>query len=234
MDEATNDAVTPDGQGKNDTAAEGAATGTASNAGKSFTQDQVNSLVQARLAEERTRAQKRFDDKLAAALEAAKGDVDKLVETKLAERVAQQALESTRTEIQEQYGLTESQAKRLNGATPEELRADAKELFGKFVPQKDPVAEMCEAVKTKTGLTDKQMERLKGDTEEAMIADAVELFGVKVNATPDEPAAESKAQPKPPVLQSGQVSNQPPPPSAMDSMDPSEVRKNWRKLWPTQ
>lgn len=232
MDTNTEGATAPEGQGNNDVATEGAATGTASNAGKLFDQSQVNSLVQARLAEERTRAQKKYDEKLAAALEAAKGDVEKLVETKLTERVAQQRLESTRAEIQEQYGLSEAQAKRLNGATPEELKADAKELFGKFVPQKDPVAEMRESVKAKTGLTDKQMERLKGDDEATLIADAVELFGIKLDsASGADPATDVK--PKPPVLQSGSQ-QQVPAQSSMGDMDAKEVRANWRKLWPAQ
>lgn len=232
MDTNTEEATAPGGQGNNDVATEGAATGTATNAGKLFNQDQVNSLVQSRLAEERTRAEKRFADKLKTELEKATGDVEKLVEAKLAEREAQRVLDVERATIAQEYGLTEAQTKRLNGTTPEELRADAKELFGKFVPQKDPVAEMREAVKTKTGLTDKQLDRLKGDTEEALIADAVELFGIKLDTeSKDEPATDVK--PKPPVLQTG-TGQQLPAQSDMTAMDASEVRKNWRKLWPAQ
>lgn len=233
MADTTADTAVPEGQGKTDAVVEGAATGTATNAGKLFTQDQLDSIVKSRIAEERKRLDAKFGERLAAELETAKGDfeksLDKMVETRIAEREAKAQVDAKRAALMEQYGLTESQAARLNGNTPEELEADAKELFGKFVPQKDEAAEMRKAVQERLGLTDKQMARLQGDNEEQLLADAKEVFNVEPKAAGQGTTEESKTQPKPPVLKTGETAGQVPGPTDLTTLSPAEVRKNWRK-----
>lgn len=231
----TGDHAAPDGQGSNDAGSRGAVTGQAEGAGKSFTQEQVDSIVKSRLAEERKRLEAKFDERLAAELEKAKSEFEKRLDTEVAnrlkEREAELKLEAARAAIQEEFGLTESQAKRLNGKTPEELRADAEELFGTFVQQKDPRADMLKEVAEKTGLSERQIARLQGDTVEEMIADAVETFGVQLQEDPA--AGDGKQQPKPPVLLAGGGAGTGAGILDASKMSPAEIRANWQKLWPS-
>lgn len=235
----TDGTAAPGELGNNDAGTEGAGTGTASNTGKSFTQDQVNSLIQARLVEERKRAKTKQDEAIAAALETAKTGfektLDETVAAKLTEREAAAAMATTRAALVEELGLTEAQVARLNGNTPEELKADAKLLFGKLIDVKDPIAEARKLVAEKTGLTEKQVARLNGDTYESMLADAVELFNAKVvEGSPADPPAdeEQKTQPKPPILQAGGTGGQPVTFGDMSTMSAADIRANRAKLWP--
>lgn len=71
-------------------------------------------------------------------------DRDKTEADKLAERLANaeaRALQADRLEIALEKGLSRSQAKRLVGATREELEADADELLEDLGPRVDPAAD---------------------------------------------------------------------------------------------
>lgn len=225
-DEITEVVAVPVEQGTNVATSTGGVTGAPANTGKQFTQDQLDSVVKSRIAEERKRLEAKFketaDRQVAAAKDEAAKDLDKMVTARLAEVEAKQKLDAQRMALGEKYGLNEKQVARLNGTTPEELAADAAELFGKFVPQPDPVADARKAVQERLALTDKQMARLEGDTEEALLADAEEVFGRKPTAAV-----------KPPVLKPGPGTQTPPAPSDLADMDPADIRKNWRKVWPS-
>lgn len=144
-DTDTNVTVTSDEQSKNDAATEGAITQVATTeAPKSFTQADVDRIVQSRLAEkERTltgKFQKDVEAQIAAAKEEAQRELDKLVEDRMQARLAEQALATTRTELMASYELSEEQAARLVGSSPDELKADAEKIFGvlKQAPRPKP------------------------------------------------------------------------------------------------
>ena len=111
---------------------------------KTFTQDEVNAF----LAKEKGKWQSQFSDyddlKAKAAkfdeLEAAsKSDVEKAAQRAAdAEKKAQEAeARALRLEVASAKGLTPAQAKRLTGATREELEADADELLDTFKPSEE-------------------------------------------------------------------------------------------------
>ncbi|MFB6948902.1 hypothetical protein ACFCXP_04635 [Streptomyces niveus] len=66
--------------------------------------------------------------------EASKTEAEKLTEraTAAEERAAKAEAKAMRLEVASKKGLTEAQAKRLVGSTPEELEADADELLSSF------------------------------------------------------------------------------------------------------
>lgn len=73
--------------------------------------------------------------------DAQKSEAEKMTERlTTAERRAQEAeLALLRTQVAVAKGLTPTQAKRLSGATQEELEADADDLLESFKPSEDPV-----------------------------------------------------------------------------------------------
>lgn len=103
---------------------------------RTFTQAEVNAIVQRRLAEqERTLTAKHKEDldgKLETVRNESLADLEKQVEDRVAKKAAELQLASTRAEIQKARGLTEKQLARLQGATPEELLADAVDVFGEL------------------------------------------------------------------------------------------------------
>lgn len=116
---------------------------------KTFTQEQLNRIVEERLARERQKYAD-YDDLKAKAAEfdkleeSKKSEEQKLLERiEAAEKRAQEAekavkeaeLKALRSEIKVKFGLTDAQAARLQGDTLEELEADAKEVFGE--PKKE-------------------------------------------------------------------------------------------------
>jgi hypothetical protein len=234
VSDITDVTATPVEQGVTGAGSEGTGTGTVTKtAEKLFNQDQLNSVVQARIEEERKRLKVKNDEAVTAKLKEAQLEwekgLDSLVQTKLTEREAAAAMATARAALVSELGLTEAQVARLNGDTPEELAADAKALFGKFIPDKDPIADARKEAMTRTGLTEKQVARLTGDTLEEMLADAVDLFGVKV-APATEP--DQKPAPKPPILKSGPATGAAPEFMDMATMTADEVRKNRINLWP--
>ncbi len=113
-------------------------------AGKTFTQAQLDKIVEERLARERHKYADYDDLKQAAARLAELEDEKKSDEQKLldrveaAERRAEQAEQAVKTaerdalraRVAAKHGLSDAQAKRLEGETVEELEADAVEVFG--------------------------------------------------------------------------------------------------------
>lgn len=134
----TNVTSTPDEPGTNDEGIKGTQTQRVQTeeTPKTFTQEDVNKLVQARLAEKertlKTKHEKELESKIAAAREDAQKELDKLVEDRVTARLAEQELTKTRTAIMEEFGLSEDQAARLQGETPDALEADAEKVFGAF------------------------------------------------------------------------------------------------------
>lgn len=112
--------------------------------GKTFTQEQIDKIVEQRLRREREKFAD-YDD-----LKAKAGQLDKLEESKktdeqkLLDRIAalekadaekakaleQSQIDRLRERVAAKRNLTDAQAARLQGSTVEELEADATELFG--------------------------------------------------------------------------------------------------------
>ena len=146
----TNVTAAPEGQGNNvaGTAGAGAQTATTEPATpttqevRTFTQDDVNKIVQSRLAEEKTKLTSKFEKDLEAKLTAAKDEWSKSVEQAVADRVTaklnEKALADTRDAIKSEYGLNDQQLARLTGSTPDELKADAETLFGVLKQRPNP------------------------------------------------------------------------------------------------
>lgn len=113
----------------------GTSTGATGTAEKTFTQAEVNSI----LANERRKLSERFADyeqlkAKAAEADASKSDLQKLADrvTAAETRAADAEAKQLRAEVAQAKGLTAAQAKRLSGATKEELEADADELLAAF------------------------------------------------------------------------------------------------------
>lgn len=144
MDTETTTEVTAasDEQSKNDAGTEGAQTAGATNSGteKSFTQEEVNKLVQSRLAEKertlRSKHEKDLEAKIAAARDDAAKELEKLVEERVTARLAEQELAKTRAALVAELGLSEDQAARLQGDTPDELKKDAEKIYGALLKQR--------------------------------------------------------------------------------------------------
>lgn len=134
----TNETPTPDEQGKADGVSEGVVTQTTqpTEAPKSFSQDDIDRIVKSRLAENartlKTKFEKDLEAQIAATREEAQKDLDKLVDERVNSRLAERELAAARTEIMTEYELSEDQASRLVGTTPDELKADAAKVFGGF------------------------------------------------------------------------------------------------------
>ena len=132
----TNVIATPDEPGTNDVITAGTQTQSVQieENPKSFGQDEVNRMIQARLAEQsktlKSKFEKDLDAKIAAAKEEAQKDLDKLIEDRTNARLAEQELAKTRKAIAEEYALNEDQAALLQGANPEELTKHAEKVFG--------------------------------------------------------------------------------------------------------
>lgn len=117
--------------------------------GKTFTQEQIDKIVESRLAREREKYADYDDlkskaDEYAKLQESKKSEEQKLLERiEAAEKraadaeksVAEAQVDALRARVAASRGLSEAQAKRLNGSTFEELEADASEIFGE---PKDP------------------------------------------------------------------------------------------------
>jgi hypothetical protein len=122
--------------------------------GKTLTQEQIDKIVENRLAREREKQQTERDaekqkledekksaeqkllDRIAALEEAAKKTEKDLTESQL---------ESLRLRVAQAKGLSESQANRLQGSTKEELEADADDLIETFGGKKDDQKEELSA-----------------------------------------------------------------------------------------
>jgi hypothetical protein len=143
MPDTTDASSAPDGQGENQSTGTGGVTPTPTPEGKTFTQDQVNEIVKARLAEERTKLTSKFEKDLETKIAEAASAREKAFETQVADRVkaalAERDLADTRRAIQSEYGLTDVQLARLTGETPDDLKADAETLFGALKQRKPPV-----------------------------------------------------------------------------------------------
>jgi hypothetical protein len=131
----TNVQPASDEQSNSDGGTEGAATQAATTeAPKSFTQEDVDRIVKARLAEHsktaKSKHEKDLEAQIAAAREEASKDLEKTVEERVNARLAQQELTKTRTSLSAEYGLSEEQANRLQGDTPEALAKDAEKIYG--------------------------------------------------------------------------------------------------------
>jgi ParB-like chromosome segregation protein Spo0J len=107
--------------------------------GKSFTQDQVDKIVNDRLAREKGKYSDYEDLKAKAAQldeleQSKKDDATKANDkaTAAEERAAKAEANALRLQVALDKGLTAAQAKRLTGATLEELEADAAELAELF------------------------------------------------------------------------------------------------------
>ena len=117
---------------------------TAEEPAKTFTQEQLDKIVEQRLARERSKFAdyeelKAKADKLAERENADKSEVDRAREAaEAAKKEAETAKgELLRMQIAADKGLSPSQAKRLVGATREELEADADDLLEAFKPADD-------------------------------------------------------------------------------------------------
>lgn len=134
----TNVTTAPVEQGKTDVGTEGVATQatTTEETPKTFSQADLDRIVQSRLAEkERTlksKFEKDLEAKLAETRDAAQKDLDALVDERVNTRLAERELAAARTNLINEYGLDEDQASRLVGATADELQADAKKIYGAF------------------------------------------------------------------------------------------------------
>jgi len=123
-------------------------------AGKTFTQAQLDRIVEERLARERQKYADYDDLKKAAAKAKELEDAKKSEEQKLLDRIeaaekraeqAEQAVteaekKALRARVAASHGLTDAQAARLQGDTLEELQSDAVEVFGepkKAEPEED-------------------------------------------------------------------------------------------------
>lgn len=90
----------------------------------------------ARKHEDQAKANKAELDKLVAAGDASKSDTEKMAAelAALRARADEADARALRAEVAQAKGLTPAQAKRLQGATKEELEADADELLQAFKP----------------------------------------------------------------------------------------------------
>lgn len=115
--------------------------------GKTFTQADVDRIVEGRLAKEKGKYSD-YDDLKAKATkfdeseEANKSELEKATTaaTEAAKRAEEAEVRALRLEIAGEKGLTPSQARRLVGTTREELEADADQLLVDFPAAEPPPA----------------------------------------------------------------------------------------------
>jgi hypothetical protein len=136
----------PDGQGNNQGGTPPAGTQTDNPGGTSqtFSQADIDKIVQTRLAEQSQRLaskyQKDYETKLAQDLAAKDTEVQKLVEKGVQDQLHQRNMDTARLAIKSQYGLSDAQVARLQGDTADALKTDAEAIYGAFNPKKDPPA----------------------------------------------------------------------------------------------
>lgn len=111
----------------------------------------------ARKHEEQAKANADAARRLQEIEDAKKSELEKLTEAQTAaeRRAAEAEQRALRLEVAAEKGLTPAQAKRLVGATKEELEADADELLASFLPPSDGTGE------TDTDLPRRPRERLR-------------------------------------------------------------------------
>lgn len=138
MSTTTDVSSTPEGQGSTTSTTEGAGTQTATTEAR-FTQDQVDSIIKARLAEQAqkltAKLEKTWTEKLQTELSQRETQLEATIEERVQTKLNEHALAAAHTEIKAAYGLSDAQIERLTGATPEELKADAETLFGSLKQQ---------------------------------------------------------------------------------------------------
>lgn len=102
---------------------------------KKFTQADLDRVVADRLSRERAKFSD-YDDlkKAAEAAAGSKSQLDKIQEqlTKAEERAAKAEREALRSSVAQELGLTPRQARKLEGATREEMLADGREMVEDF------------------------------------------------------------------------------------------------------
>ena len=129
-------APAPEGQGPNQGSGNGTGGQDPQTGGtaQTFTQADIDRIVRQRLAEERARLSARFEAEREQAIQEALAAHGQTLEQQVNERVqaelAKRALDAEREKVKAEYGLTDAQAARLVGETPEAIRADADALFG--------------------------------------------------------------------------------------------------------
>lgn len=115
--------------------------GTATTA-RTFTQAEVNTIVQRRLADQERTLTAKHKEALDAQLETVRNetlaDLETQVEARVTAKAAEIQLAAARAEIQKTRGLSDKQVARLQGATPEELEADAVDVFGELPTDEEP------------------------------------------------------------------------------------------------
>jgi hypothetical protein len=111
---------------------------------QTFSQADIDKIVQTRLAEQSQRLaskyQKDYETKLAQDLAAKDTEVQKLVEKGVQDQLHQRNMDTARLAIKSQYGLSDAQVARLQGDTADALKTDAEAIYGAFNPKKDPPA----------------------------------------------------------------------------------------------
>lgn len=126
---------TAEGAGNEVTAGvEGATTQVAQTEARTFTQTELDTILKSRLAEHgrtlKTKHEKELEAKIAETIATTQADLDKLVEDRVNARLAEQELTKTRISLSAEYGLSEEQASRLQGDTPDALAKDAETIYG--------------------------------------------------------------------------------------------------------
>ena len=114
---------------------------------KTLTQEQIDKIVETRLAREREKQQEERDAEKQRAADEKKSEQQKLLDRIAAletadkenkDALSKSQLESLRLRVAQAKGLTEKQSNRLQGSTKEELEADADDLLESFGGKDDP------------------------------------------------------------------------------------------------
>lgn len=123
---------------------------------KTFTQEQLDRIVEERLKRERAKYSD-YDDLKAKAdqAESTKSEAQKALEKaeQLEKKLAESDARALKAEVAQAKGLTPGQAKRLSGSTKEELESDADDLLEAFGSKKDPEGGKAEGETTDDGKT---------------------------------------------------------------------------------
>lgn len=170
----TEDATTSAEQSNPDVASEGTESTQTQTEVKTFTQAELDKIISQRLAEQartsKSRWEKELEAKLAETKEATLKDLDKLVEERTNARIAERELVTARATIAESFGLSEEQASRLVGDTPEALQKDAEKIYGAFKKPAVPI------IKTGSGDSDINGLSLENMTPAEIRANAAKLW----------------------------------------------------------
>ncbi len=137
---------------------------------KTFTQEQLEAELKKRLDRERAKFADYDDLKAFKATADAKADNDKTDAEKLREEMADvkanleaERVTRLRLEVAAEKGLTPAQAKRLNGASKEELEADADELLTVFPAPEQETGSQASRLQRRPVPNLKQVERSGGN-----------------------------------------------------------------------